>query len=136
MAQFVMDDLVRRAGRQDEFDIDSAATSREEIGNPPHHGTVSKLREVGVPVGPTVLASHEFRLGYCAGCRANTQLVFFGEKRMGIYQVFLAKSQVNDLSVIPTWESAAPRGRIPKLVSLAARPQIALCGAPSCRLGG
>lgn len=51
MAQFVMEELVRRAGRQDEFDIDSAATSREEIGNPPHHGTVLKLREVGVPVG-------------------------------------------------------------------------------------
>ena len=31
-------------------DIDSAATSREEIGNPPHYGTVNKLRQVGVPV--------------------------------------------------------------------------------------
>lgn len=51
MAQFVMEDLVRRAGREDEFIIDSAATSREELGNPPHHGTVAKLREVGVPVG-------------------------------------------------------------------------------------
>lgn len=51
MAQFVMEDLVRRAGREGEFLIDSAATSTEEIGNPPHHGTVGKLREVGVPVG-------------------------------------------------------------------------------------
>lgn len=50
MAQFVMADLVRRAGREDEFVIDSAATSTEEIGNLPHHGTVAKLREVGVPV--------------------------------------------------------------------------------------
>ena len=41
MAQFVMEDLVRRAGREDEFIIDSAATSREELGNPPHHGTVA-----------------------------------------------------------------------------------------------
>ena len=38
MAQFVMEDLARRAGRKDEFIIDSAATSREELGNPPHHG--------------------------------------------------------------------------------------------------
>ncbi len=52
MAQFVFADLVRRAGRADEFEIDSAATSREELGNPPHHGTVNKLREVGVPVLP------------------------------------------------------------------------------------
>ncbi len=34
------------------FYIDSAATSREEIGNPPHPGTVRKLREQGIPVLP------------------------------------------------------------------------------------
>lgn len=50
MAQFVFQDMVDRAGRTGEFVIDSAATSREEIGNPPHRGTVRKLREVGVPV--------------------------------------------------------------------------------------
>ena len=47
MAQSVMTELVRRAGREDEFEIDSAATSYEEIGNPPHWGTETKLREVG-----------------------------------------------------------------------------------------
>ena len=52
MAQFVLQDMADRAGRADEFVIDSAATSREEIGNPPHRGTVNKLREVGVPVLP------------------------------------------------------------------------------------
>ena len=31
---------------------DSAATSREEIGNPPHRGTVNKLRELGIPLVP------------------------------------------------------------------------------------
>ena len=51
MAQFVMEELVRRAGREGEFAIDSAATSREEIGNPPHPGTVGKLRREGEPVG-------------------------------------------------------------------------------------
>lgn len=51
MAQFVMEDLVRRAGREGEFAIDSAATSREELGNPPHRGTVRRLREAGVAVG-------------------------------------------------------------------------------------
>lgn len=51
MAQFVMEELVRRAGREGEFEIDSAATSSEEIGNPPHPGTVRKLREKGIPVG-------------------------------------------------------------------------------------
>ena len=51
MAQFVMEELVRRAGREGEFEIDSAATSREELGNPPHYGTVAKLRAEGIPVG-------------------------------------------------------------------------------------
>lgn len=52
MAQFVFADLVHRAGLEGEFTIDSAATSREEIGNPPHYGTVQKLRKVGVPILP------------------------------------------------------------------------------------
>lgn len=51
MAQFVMEELVRRAGREGEFLIDSAATSSEELGNPPHRGTVAKLRAEGIPVG-------------------------------------------------------------------------------------
>lgn len=44
-----MKDMVRKAGREDEFYIESAATSREEIGNDTHRGTKAKLREVGVP---------------------------------------------------------------------------------------
>ncbi len=50
MAQSVMAHLVHQAGRDDEFLVDSAATSREEIGCGPHRGTVAKLREMGVPV--------------------------------------------------------------------------------------
>ena len=52
MAESVMTELVRRAGREAEFTIDSAATSYEEIGNPPHWGTETKLREVGIPLVP------------------------------------------------------------------------------------
>ena len=33
MAEFMMKDMVRRAGREADFYIASAATSREEIGN-------------------------------------------------------------------------------------------------------
>lgn len=50
MTQFVFQDMVNKQGLSDHFYIDSAATSREEIGNPPHYGTVRKLNEVGVPV--------------------------------------------------------------------------------------
>ncbi len=50
MSQFVFQDMVNKCGRQGEFHIDSAATSREEIGNGPHYGTVRKLKEEGIPV--------------------------------------------------------------------------------------
>lgn len=52
MAESVMTHLVREAGLSDSFYINSAATSREEIGNGPHPGTVSKLRHEGIPVVP------------------------------------------------------------------------------------
>ena len=51
MAQYVMQYLVDKRGLSDCFYIDSAATSREEIGNGVHHGTRAKLREVGIPCG-------------------------------------------------------------------------------------
>ena len=50
MAEFVMKDLVSKAGLSDSFYIDSKATSTEETGNPPHSGTVNKLRQMNIPV--------------------------------------------------------------------------------------
>lgn len=52
MAEFVMKELVRKAGRSDEFEIASCATSREEIGADTHHGTKRKLREMNIPFTP------------------------------------------------------------------------------------
>ena len=52
MAESVMNYLVKQRHLEHRFQIASAATSREEIGNGPHYGTVSKLREVGIPVIP------------------------------------------------------------------------------------
>ena len=50
MAEFVMKDLVRKAGIDARFEIASAATSREEIGNPVHHGTRRRLAREGITV--------------------------------------------------------------------------------------
>ena len=52
MAESVMTYLVKQRHIDNQFYINSAATSREEIGNTPHHGTVRKLKEVGIPVVP------------------------------------------------------------------------------------
>ncbi len=51
MAEYVMKHLVQKAGLEKEFYIDSAGTSREEIGNGVHHGTRRKLQQMGVPCG-------------------------------------------------------------------------------------
>ncbi len=50
MCQSVFADMVERLGVADRFEIDSAATTRDEIGNPPHHGTVRKLQQEGIPL--------------------------------------------------------------------------------------
>ncbi len=52
LAESVFTYKVSALGLADQFLIDSAATSTEEIGNPPHRGTVNKLREVGIPLVP------------------------------------------------------------------------------------
>ncbi|ANU55487.1 low molecular weight phosphotyrosine protein phosphatase [Acutalibacter muris] len=48
MAEFVMKDLVAKAGLESQFHIESAATSTEEIGNPVHPLARQKLREHGI----------------------------------------------------------------------------------------
>ncbi len=48
MAEFVMKDLAARAGRSGEFEIASAAVSREEIGNPVYPPARQELAKHGI----------------------------------------------------------------------------------------
>ena len=48
MAEFIMKKLVADAGLSDQFQIDSAATSTEEIGNPVYPPARRKLAEHGI----------------------------------------------------------------------------------------
>ncbi len=48
MAEFVMKDLVKKAGLESQFQIESAATSTEEIGNPVYPPARRKLAEHGI----------------------------------------------------------------------------------------
>lgn len=48
MAEFIMKDMVRKAGRAADFHIASAATSTEEIGNGVHRGTREILSRHGI----------------------------------------------------------------------------------------
>lgn len=48
MAEFVFKDMVKKKGLADRIYVASAATSREEIGNPVHRGTKNKLSKYGI----------------------------------------------------------------------------------------
>jgi len=48
MAEFVFKDMVKRAGLSDSFEIASAATSAEELGNSVYPPARRKLREHGI----------------------------------------------------------------------------------------
>ena len=48
MAEFVMKDLVKQAGYEEDFYIESAATSTEEIGNEVYPPAKRKLAEHGI----------------------------------------------------------------------------------------
>ena len=51
MAEFVMKDMLRKAGR-DDVTVESAALHTDEIGRDIHRGTRAKLTEMGVPFSP------------------------------------------------------------------------------------
>ena len=48
MAEFILKDLVKKAGLEDQFSIASAATSTEEIGNPVYPPARRKLAQHGI----------------------------------------------------------------------------------------
>lgn len=51
MAEFIMKDLVKKVGLENQFLIASAATSTEEIGNPVYPPARRKLAEHGISCG-------------------------------------------------------------------------------------
>jgi protein-tyrosine phosphatase len=66
MAEFIFKDMVKNSGLSDLFQIASAATSREEIGNVVHPGTKKVLTSLGIStegkraVQMTVSDYHEY----------------------------------------------------------------------------
>ncbi len=49
MCEFILKDMVRKKGLEDEFYIESCATSTEEIGRSLHPGAKRKLDEMEIP---------------------------------------------------------------------------------------
>ena len=62
MAEFVMKDLIKKAGLSDEFFIASAATSTEEIGNGVHYG-ISVDGKYAVQLKKSDYAKYDYIIG-------------------------------------------------------------------------
>ena len=94
LAQSVFSSKVKQLGWEQEFIIDSAATSREEIGNPPHRGTVAKLKQVGIPLIPhrakqVTLKDYDdfdFFIGMDTANIRNMSRIFKGDKEGKVYK--------------------------------------------------
>ena len=52
MAEFILKDMVGKAGKKDDYLIESMAATREEIGNDMYPPAKRKLREKGIPFSP------------------------------------------------------------------------------------
>jgi protein-tyrosine phosphatase len=71
MAEFVFKDMLAREGKEKNFTVCSRATSEEEIGNPVHTGTLTKLKKEGIAAPPhraTLLVKEDYyRYDYFLG---------------------------------------------------------------------
>lgn len=103
MAEFVFRDLVQKRGLGEQYEVASAATSAEEIGNGVHYGTRDKLREHGVST---------------AGKRA-VQL------ERGDYQKYdlLVGMETRNLTDMRRITGGDPEGKLYRLLDFSARPR-------------
>ena len=103
MAEFVMKDLVRKAGLEDQFTIASAATSAEEIGNPVYPPARRKLREKGIPFG-------------------DHRAVQMTRQDYGAYDLLLAMDQANVRNMTAI-AGGDPAGKIRRLLDFTDHPR-------------
>ena len=87
MGEYILKDMVSRAGREGEFEIDSAAVSREEIGNGVYPPARRELEKRGVPCG-----GHRARQGTMADYRYFDRIYYMDKSNAR----FLARMLPND----------------------------------------
>ena len=106
MAQSVFTHLVKTRHIDHLFEINSAATSREEIGNGPHYGTVNKLRQVGIPVVPHRAIQmtkadydyYDYLIGMDTANIRNMQRIADGDPEDKIYKLLAFTDDVRDVA--------------------------------------
>ena len=102
MAEFVMKDMAAKAGLAEQFEIASAATSTEEIGNPVYPPARRKLAEHGIG---------------CAGKTARQMT-----RRDYEYYDYLIAMDRNNLRNMQRFVGSDPAGKVSLLTDHTARP--------------
>lgn len=103
MAEFLFKDFVEKKGVAEQFEIASAATSTEEIGNPVHYGTRRVLDGLGIS---------------CAGKRARRMT----KKDYEDYDYLIGMDQWN-MSNIMRIVRKDPQGKVHKFLEFSDRPR-------------
>ncbi len=106
MSESVMTYLVKQAHLEDRIYVNSAATSREEIGNGPHYGTVSKLRQVGIPVvshravqmTKSDYAEYDYLIGMDTANIRNMNRIADGDPEGKIYKLLTFAGEGGDIA--------------------------------------
>ena len=102
MAEFVMKDLTAKAGRAAEFHIESAATSREELGNPVYPPASKLLNSKGID---------------CSGKRARQ----ITKKDYENFDLLIGMDEMNMVNMRRVFGDD-PEGKIHKLMDFTGRP--------------
>lgn len=102
MAEFVMKDLAAKAGRAAEFHIESAATSREELGNPVYPPARKLLNSKGID---------------CSGKRARQ----ITKKDYDKFDLLIGMDEMNMVNMRRVF-GEDPEGKIHKLLDFTGRP--------------
>ena len=102
MAEFVMKDLVKKAGAEARFEIASAATSAEEIGNPVYPPARRELAKHGI------------------GCAGKTARRIQPED-YDHYDLLIGMDRANLSNMRRMW-SGDPEGKVHALLDFAGRP--------------
>lgn len=95
MAEFLFKNMVSEQGLSDMFYVASAATSREEIGNPVHHGTRDKLRRYGISTAgkyavrmePSDYAKYDYLIGMDKYNITNMLRILGGDPEGKVYRL-------------------------------------------------